>query len=397
MEYTKSIQIIIDKLLVILNDIENKFIDKVDISGIQDAVAEVNSALYYSQTLKIQKEHNFANQEGYQNYINEVRQIIEMWQLSLSRRNGNFVDGVSWEIYEYFKYVPEDIIFETVKSHFDTLPKTQKEEYLTLQKRYTYLTGKIDFIEGDYSLIAQCINVMSDKIEAYRWLYDRLSDYRSKCTLNGIIRYWFDFDLGRLHSLAERVFPDYYDLDIITCDENEVMVDLGAYIGDSALDFIGMYNAYKKIYAYEITPNTFETLCHNIADKKNVILRQKGVSSERGTMYLSNDDYNLGDSAGNKLVYAGNISVEVTTLDEDIHEPITLIKMDIEGAEKDALLGSRRHIMEEKPKLMISAYHLIADMFDIPDLIYKIRDDYKFYIRLNGCGIWPCDYVLYAV
>ena len=71
--------------------------------------------------------------------------------------------------------------------------------------------------------------------------------------------------------------------------------------------------------------------------------------------------------------------------------------MDIEGAEKDAIRGASSHIRSEKPRLLISTYHIPEDIFEIPRLISDMREDYRFYMRLNGRGIWPCDYVLFAI
>lgn len=62
---------------------------------------------------------------------------------------------------------------------------------------------------------------MVNEVEKYRWLYEHLIDYRSKKVLNGIIRYWFEFDLDKLHSLTEMIFSEYYDLDILECGEND--------------------------------------------------------------------------------------------------------------------------------------------------------------------------------
>ena len=104
------------------------------------------------------------------------------------------------------------------------------------------------------------------------------------------------------------------------------------------------------------------------------------------------------NGAGNKIEEKGDTPVEIVTLDEDIEESISVIKMDIEGAEKAAINGAARHIKEDRPKLMISAYHKPEDIFEIPHLINDIRDDYQYYLRFNGHnGIWPCDYVLFAV
>lgn len=182
-------------------------------------------------------------------------------------------------------------------------------------------------------------------------------------------------------------------MDIIKCDENEVLVDLGAYTGDSIQDFVNTYGTYKRIYGYEITPNTFNTLENNTAVLDNIVLRQKGVGAENGYMYMDNIQY----GAGNKLSEQGDTKVEVVSIDSDIEESITLVKMDIEGAEKDAIVGMQNHILNEKPKMMISSYHIPDDIFNIPILIDSIRNDYKLYMRFNGCGIWPCDYVLFAV
>lgn len=59
----------------------------------------------------------------------------------------------------------------------------------------------------------------------------------------------------------------------------------------------------------------------------------------------------------------------------------------------DGLKGSIIKLLESEYFLT----HLPEDIFEIPQLISSIRDDYKFYMRFNGMGLWPCDYVLFAV
>lgn len=71
--------------------------------------------------------------------------------------------------------------------------------------------------------------------------------------------------------------------------------------------------------------------------------------------------------------------------------------MDIEGGEQDALKGCKRHILEEKPKLLICVYHNNHDIFEIPKLISSIRSDYKFYLRTNGNQWGPSETVLFAL
>ncbi|MDD7177491.1 MAG: FkbM family methyltransferase, partial [Lachnospiraceae bacterium] len=83
--------------------------------------------------------------------------------------------------------------------------------------------------------------------------------------------------------------------------------------------------------------------------------------------------------------------------DEDIVETISLLKMDIEGAEYQALLGAKNHIQNDHPVLAISVYHSNEDLLRIPRLIHDICPDYRFYLRYNGGTIYPSEYVLIAV
>lgn len=390
-----------DQVYKIISDVRKiaeamkaKLISAGDVENVQLISDEVNLMLYHSRRLRFQGTYDLLKEEDYFSYIGEISALADLWEQSIQRRTGNRTDVEFWEIYECFKYADIDEIYQVVVQHFLSLPEGLRIEFLSLPHRYIFLQNCLDITENDFSLIAEHVELMANSVEKYKWLYEHLADYRSKHILNGIIRYWFEFDVNRLHSLCETVFSDYYDMDLLQCGENDVMVDLGAFTGDSVEEYIYTYGSYKKIYAYEITPSTFETMQKRLEKYPNVILIQKGVGSETGTMYVNNG----GNMAGNKLLAEGDTEVGVVTLDGDISEQISVIKMDIEGAEKDAILGAENHIRMEKPKLLISTYHMPGDLFEIPLLINDIRDDYKFYMRFNGHGcLWPCDYVLFAV
>ena len=87
----------------------------------------------------------------------------------------------------------------------------------------------------------------------------------------------------------------------------------------------------------------------------------------------------------------------MTTLDADIAEPITLIKADIEGGEQKALLGAKQHIIDERPKLLISVYHRNEDLWQIPRMIEEFCPDYRFYLRYQGSPIYPTEIILLAL
>lgn len=88
--------------------------------------------------------------------------------------------------------------------------------------------------------------------------------------------------------------------------------------------------------------------------------------------------------------------IEAAALDEMVYdrEP-TYIKMDIEGAEQEALKGCRRIIQDFRPKLAVCIYHKPDDLFEIPVMIKEMNPAYKLYVR-QYANAW-FDTVLYAV
>jgi FkbM family methyltransferase len=185
-------------------------------------------------------------------------------------------------------------------------------------------------------------------------------------------------------------------LDLIKCDENEVFVDCGAFDGDSILMFIKQYGGkYKSIYGYELTPATYKEALENTMGHERIYLRNAGISDKNGTMSF----YDISIPAGNRLSEGGNAIGNIVKMDDDIHEDITFIKMDIEGAEVAAILGAAEHIKRSKPKLAISLYHKLSDLIIIPKLIHQLVPEYKFYFqhRPTPGFPFPTEYILLAV
>jgi FkbM family methyltransferase len=199
--------------------------------------------------------------------------------------------------------------------------------------------------------------------------------------------------LSALLTAEDKIYKDYFDMDIFKCGPGEVLVDMGSFIGDTVKDYILSYGKkYKRIYCYEITPSTFEELKHNLGYLPDVVFRHKGVSDKRGIMYIADDR----KSSSNALSEKGGIAVETVAIDEDITEPVTFIKMDIEGAEQKALLGCASHIKNDRPKLAISVYHNNEDIWNIPRMIEEICPGYRFYLRYHGGNLLPTELTLLA-
>jgi len=189
--------------------------------------------------------------------------------------------------------------------------------------------------------------------------------------------------LGDLNALGPPVSEKQYFLDsLYQIQENEIFIDCGAYIGDTAEVLVSRYPDFSRIVAIEADPQNFERLTKWIA-MLDVPLSSKihalkaAVSSARGELHFQAS----GDEAA-RLAAGGDVVVECVSLDDLLADDgPTFIKMDIEGAELDALAGARRTIQTHRPILAVCVYHKQDDLWRVPLFVRSMDDDYRFYLR----------------
>jgi FkbM family methyltransferase len=171
--------------------------------------------------------------------------------------------------------------------------------------------------------------------------------------------------------------PQYFT-PFMEVNDNEIFVDGGFYIGDTAESFIEVTGGrFKKYYAFEPNTNNLDKVSQTIKNDSRIVITQAGVYSHC-TKLLFNDQE--ADSSSFEQKKNCNTKVPVVSLDAffaDKEKP-TFIKMDIEGSEALALLGAKKLIAEYKPKLAICVYHKPEDIIEIPKLIKEIVPEYKF-------------------
>jgi len=122
----------------------------------------------------------------------------------------------------------------------------------------------------------------------------------------------------------------------------------------------------------------YEVCKNNMKNYNNVKVINKGLWHKKETLKFCNN------SSASYINSSGEEIIEVVSLDEELKdekEPVTFIKMDIEGAELNALKGAEQTIKKYKPKLAICIYHKSEDVWEIPSLLLEFVPDYKFYIR----------------
>lgn len=251
--------------------------------------------------------------------------------------------------------------------------KMLQEHYDRFDKRHTY---NLD-IENVWNVFnkAQILYEQNHIKEKFAKVKALLADDYSKIIYQKRIDFLTKGDLSLISDYftetLEYFQPCYYNEKHVT--DFEVLVDCGAYTGDTIESFIdAMHGKYRKIYAYEPDERYYNIASQYIKDKKlNVQLAQKAV----------------GECSGN-----GNIPI--VSLDEDINEKITWIKMDIEGYELSALRGAKKLIQKYRPKLTICLYHNVQDIYEIPLYLNEIVPEYRFKLSQHYRGHF--DFILYA-
>lgn len=222
--------------------------------------------------------------------------------------------------------------------------------------------------------------------------YDCLSDEHSRVVYENILKFRVTSDWKYLKAArgADGLKNQYFVPELQFSD-HEVIVDCGAFNGDTAKKF---YAAIPGCIVIGLEPD--ERNYNQLAGLKLEGMKayQCGAWSQDTVLSFSDEG---GGTAGGAVSDDGMIKVEVKALD---HLPecqsATYIKMDIEGAELEALKGAESIIKNNKPKLAICLYHQPQDFFEIPLYIKKLNPDYTIYIHHHN-RYCTCETVLYAV
>ena len=239
---------------------------------------------------------------------------------------------------------------------------------------------------GEYN-----IEEMKSKIERssakISRLYKSLADEESKRVFQNLLDYRASNDLSLIERSYEMRHKQYFPVasDKILCfNEEEVFVDAGAYDGGTTLDFIEyVQNKCKHIYSFEPDSLMYAILKETVKVKglDNVTTYPYGLFNKKSLIGFSQLPDN-GSSCIDESESANTI--ETVSLDELLYKEamkITYIKMDIEGAEREALDGASGIIKRDHPKLAISIYHKDDDLWELPYKILTDYEGYKLYIR----------------
>ena len=300
-------------------------------------------------------------------------------------RVGEDIDGYTILSLYHVRPDAQTVIFIT--SGFNTKMK----ERLSACNLLTYYY-ELDF--GRYDAKKENMAYFQEHKEQIQQAWNLLSDSKSRKILQNLVNYRISRDLKYLTGMEEpnQYFPPKEELSVVYGGGTDVFLDLGAYDGDSLkcfIDYVG--GKYKKIIAVEASRKNYEKLVENTKDMPRVQCVNIGVYREKAQIH-----FEVSDAKNSFASEAGTDILEVDSVDHILNgEKVTAVKMDIEGAEYDAILGMRE-ALQSHPVLMVSIYHKVEDIFRLQLLIEEMCPKvYNYYIRHYSPTV--IETVLYAI
>jgi FkbM family methyltransferase len=168
-------------------------------------------------------------------------------------------------------------------------------------------------------------------------------------------------------------------------------VDGGAYNGDTYLELCGLADV-QEAYLFEPDASNFAQLVANTGhNERRAQCLPLGLSDHYGILSFS-----AGNGEGASITANGTSHIAVAALDTVLAgHTVDFIKLDVEGAELQALQGAKQLIQRSRPVLALSLYHCPQDLWELPLMLAAICENYHFYIRQHFFNSFES--VLYAV
>lgn len=227
--------------------------------------------------------------------------------------------------------------------------------------------------------------------DGYEWAYNFFSDKWSREIITNRIRGY----LGHCELPYVSYNEQYFEEGYMPLSDQEVFYDIGGFDGDTSETFSRCTNGkYRHIYFFEPDESNLLNAQKKLKDLTNITWINKAVwARETEVSFVSEGGSSRCLLGGDNVIPAISID-SFRKEDEETHLSPTFMKMDIEGAEQQALIGAVETISQYQPKLAVCVYHKPEDIYELPQTILKYGN-YKMSLSHYTPGM--NETVLYAL
>ncbi len=216
-----------------------------------------------------------------------------------------------------------------------------------------------------------------ENIEKFEKVFELLADDISKEIYLGLLKYNVTGDIGYLNVGNDSDVPEAF------YNHTKRHIDVGAYDGDTAIEFTRKSDKYRDIIAFEPDRTTFKHLKENVKDLRNVVPENYAVGKK--------DGYVVFDSGKGRASHCGEGGATINCVSIDSYcgfnhikangTDVGSIKIDAEGMDEEVIFGAVNTIYCCKPHICVALYHRAEDIIELPLLLRKHNNKYKFYLR----------------
>ena len=236
-----------------------------------------------------------------------------------------------------------------------------------------------DFYNNNYSEIIRAYESLAD--DSSRAIFSSVVNYK----LTGRMKY-----LLEIYSEREEIYSLMPVESILTA------IDAGAYNGDTAREAQNYFPNLKSIYAIEPDKKNFKKLARYSEAETDISI----IPINAAAWSENSDGIFFGSGNRNSTAVATasfehrEEEVKMIKIDSLVAERVDYIKYDVEGAEREALIGSHETILRDHPTLLISLYHRSRDIFELINTVKERYPDYSLYLRRLKClPAWEIDLI----
>lgn len=238
----------------------------------------------------------------------------------------------------------------------------------------------VAFVLAHLEMVPTPYQFFHDRIKELENVYEFLEDDKSREVFQGLVNFKITMDSAYLNGIADCESLQYFDPQIVHFSNEECFVDCGAFTGDTLEVFAqNVKNRWSNYYCFEADKGNWRRLNEYIANRElqNIETFNVGCWNKKEDLFFA-----ASGPAGEISRNSADEVIKADSLDHILkNKRITFIKMDIEGAECQALEGAAGIIREQKPVLAISIYHSLHDFLWIPQMLHDMNRDYRIFIR----------------
>jgi FkbM family methyltransferase len=221
----------------------------------------------------------------------------------------------------------------------------------------------------------QMSDLISQEIDRFYWLYEVLQD-ESKQNFIDVLK--FRSSLNPIYLQKTRASNKSMWLDVplqFKSRDYKNFLDVGAFDGDTIKSARESF-AIERAHAIETNVDFFPKITEQAKDLSSGLAIYPYAAWSSNCMLSFLEDHNGMFS----ITESESGHVCAATLDSIVLEKVDLIKMDIEGSEKQALSGCKS-LLSSTPDLLIAGYHKPLDLVEISDNLLKQNSQYKVYFN----------------